>query len=207
MKLVLAHTVLLVLLLCSCKKEQSIVIQANDLGTGQGTAYAGMTFSVIQSKPAWNEDKITTIYEGVLDENGHASFDVKMNKDWTYVLSVSQPDGICYGDALIHYLDNQNSNLVTIKYAKCAKLKFILNNVSCFDSNDAISYTRTWLTNNEIQGTNTYVGCDFFEGGFFELPAGEYKYDWEVTKSGNTTFHSENFTLVAGDSLVFQIDY
>ena len=193
--------------MASCKKEHNIYIQAEDLITGEGTAYAGMSFSVIQSKPAWNEDKIETIYEGVLDDNGHASFDIKIHKDWTYILSVAQPDGICHGDALIHYLDNEGNNNVTIEYSKCAKLKFILNNSACFDSNDEITYSRTWLTHVEIQGTNTYLGCDYFEGDYFDLPAGEYKYDWEVTKSGNTTYHSENFTLIPGDSLVFQIDY
>ena len=207
MKLVLTHTVLLVLLLSSCKKEHSIVIQANDLGTGEGTAYAGMTFCVIQSRPAWNQDKIKTVYEGVLDENGHASFDLKMNKDWTYILSVSQPDGICYGDALIHYLDNASGNNVKIDFAPCSNFKLILNGSGCLEPEDEIKYTRTWLTNNEVGSTIVKQNCYSFEGDYFELPAGDYVYDWEVTKSGNTTFHSENFTLVAGDSLVFQIDY
>ena len=197
----------IVLSFASCNKKHNITIQAQDYITGDGSAYTHMPFTVVQSRTGTFEDKFKTVYEGTLDQNGFASFDLKMNKDWNYILNVTEPDDICEGGVFAYYLDNETDNLVTFKYAKCAYLKFILNNTNCFNDSDAITYTRTWVTNNEIHGTNTYTGCDYYEGTYFEIPGGEYLYEWSVTKNSITTYHLDSLNLNPGDSIVFQIDY
>lgn len=190
----------------SCKKKTAVVIQAQDYNTGDGTAYAGQEYAVSESWTPFQETKSKIVATGVLDDNGKASFNLKMKNNRKYVLGVSEPDNICYGGLVQHYLEHEKNNLVIFEYAHCGYLKFILNN-TCYDSLDAITYSRTWITDNKHEGENTYFGCQYYEGNYFELPAGEYRYDWEVTKNGTTTSHSENFTLVDGDSLIFQIDY
>jgi hypothetical protein len=191
----------------SCKKKTTVVIQAEDYITGDGSVYANMEYAVAESWTPFLETKSKIVTTGFLDENGHASFDLKMKNNRKYILGVSQPDNICYGGVIQHYLDHVENNSVNFKYSNCAYLKFILNNNSCYDADDKIKYTRMWVTGSEDDGTNTYIGCDYYEGNYFELPAGEYSYDWEVTKNNITTYYNQNFSLTAGDSLIFQIDY
>jgi hypothetical protein len=204
------HLILIILLFffaTSCKKETTVVIQAQDYISGDGSAYAGQEYAVAETWTPFQETKSEIVATGFLDANGKASFNLKMKNSRRYILGASKPDNICFGGLVQHYLDHEESNTVNFDYARCAHLKFVLNNVNCFDSSDAIKYSRTWVTGNENQGENTYYGCQYYEGNYFELPAGNYRYDWEVTRNGTTTFYSENFTLVDGDSLVFELDY
>ena len=102
----------------------------------------------------------------------------------------------------LHYRKDQTTKKI---------IHLILNNVNCYGLNDEIFYSRNWITGQEgtntYNGSNTYIGCDYFEGNFNTLPVGDYEYIWEVTKNNITTYHSETFTLTEGDSNVFQIDY
>ena len=198
---------LVLLAITSCRKKTTVTIQAQDYITGSGAAYAGKEYAVSESWTPILETKSKIVASGFLDQNGHASFNLKMKGNRKYVLGVSQPDNICYGGLKQYYLESQKSNVVNFTYAHCAYLKFILNNVNCFNSNDAITYTRIWLTDNDINGSNTYTGCAYYEGNFFELPEGNYRYDWVVTKNGTSTSFSQNFTLTNSDSTTFQINY
>ncbi|MBD3636382.1 MAG: hypothetical protein HUJ25_03495 [Crocinitomicaceae bacterium] len=208
----LTQNILFLIILLSgvtaCKKKTTVVIQAEDYITGSGTAYAGMQYSVVETWTPFFEVKSNTVASGVLDENGAASFELKMKENRKYNLGIETPDNICYTEVSIQEpLTYGENNAVNFKYAACGYLKFILNNTNCFDSTDKIEYTRTWLTGNKGDGTNIYYGCDYFEGSFFPVPAGDYKYDWEVTKNSVTDFFSQSFTIANGDSTIFQIDY
>ena len=90
-------------------------------------------------------------------------------------------------------------------------IRLILNNVNCNGLNDEIHYSRSWLTGQEgtstFNGSNTYIGCDYFQGNYNDLPIGEYEYVWEVTKNNITTYHSETFTLSENEYKTYQIDY
>jgi len=207
LKLKTLSVCLVLIVTVSCKKKHNVIIQAEDYINGDGSAYAGMAFSIAQSRPAWNQDKVTNVYQGVLDENGHAAFDLKMHKDWSYILSINQPDGICHGGVTFHYLENEDNNLVNFNYAKCSYLKFSIENTSCIDTEDKIVYRRDWLTGNEIGPSVTQMGCFQFEGDYFEIPAGQYSYDWEVTKNSVTNYFDTTFTVGAGDSLTYLLEY
>lgn len=202
---------LIVLGLCiasiACKKTHNINIQAIDLNGGSKNAYAGIDFAIIQSRPGIGTDEFKRVYEGIFDDNGQASFDLKMNKNWSYILTMSEPENICYNNAFGIRLSNDKSNNVTFDYAKCGKLKFILNNQNCNGSEDKVKYSRRWLTTDKFDGENTYFGCEYFEGDFFNLAAGSYNYTWTVTKNNTSTSFSEDFTITAGENTTFAINY
>ncbi|PWH84759.1 hypothetical protein [Brumimicrobium oceani] len=202
----LLYIVLILFFATSCKKKTAVVIQAQDI-TSDGAAYAGQEYAVAESWTPFQETKSKIVATGFLDANGKASFNLKMKNNRKYVLGVSQPDNICDGGLIQHYLDHDKNNTVIFKYAQCSYLKFNVHNINCNGPNDEVKYKRIWLTGNNEGTQIVKLGCFNFEGNYFELPAGNYRYDWEVTKNATTTYHSENFTLVAGDSSVFQIDY
>jgi hypothetical protein len=203
----LLYIALILVFASSCKKKTAVVIQAQDYITGDGSAYTGQEYAVAESWTPFQETKSKIVATGLLDANGKASFNLKMKNNRKYVLGVSQPDNICDGGLIQHYLDHDKNNTVIFEYAQCSYLKFNVHNINCNGPNDEVKYKRIWLTGNNEGTQIVKLGCFNFEGNYFELPAGNYRYDWEVTKNATTTYHSENFTLAAGDSSVFQIDY
>ena len=214
---------LLILLvsLASCKKKHNVTIQAQDVVSGDGSAYANMPFTVVESRTGAFEDKHKTAYEGVLDANGYASFDLKMNKDWNYILNVEQPDNICYGGALAHYLDNESNNVVNIDYLKCGYLDIKSNNLNCEDSSDEFRF-RFYFSNNPdiytykgfgtlnewhnqaIYGCMDYSNAEPF---YRDVPEGEYTVEWEVIRQSGTTTGTNVFTITENDTITYIIEY
>lgn len=205
MKIIL-YTLFIGLLLTSCKKTR-VVIQANDLVSGGGNAYAGMEYAVVEKWTPLFEPKTKIVHTGFLNENGHATFDIKMKNNKKYIVGVAQPDEICFGGLIGHYLEHDKNNLVNFNYASCGYLKFIRINTNCFDENDKIEYQRIWLTTNTLNPVVTSFGCTNYTGDFFSLPAGNYRYEWEVTRNGVVTNHSQDFTIPVGDSVIFELEY
>ncbi|WP_107038338.1 hypothetical protein [Brumimicrobium mesophilum] len=150
---------LVALLLAGCKKETSVVIQAQDL-TGDGTAYAGQENAVSESWTPFFETKSKIVATGFLDENGKASFNLKMKNNRKYVLGVSEPDNICYGGLVQHYLDHEKNNLVDFDYLTCGYLDIKSNNVNCEDANDEFRYKY-------YVSSNPYIYIYIYIRGFY----------------------------------------
>src|SRR5690554_1743814 len=124
----------------SCKKETSVVIQAKDYNTGDGTAYAGQEYAVSESWTPFQETKSRIVATGFLDENGKASFNFKMNNNRKYVMGVSEPDNICYGGLVQHYLEHEKNNLVDFDFLTCGYLNINFINVNCENANDEFRF-------------------------------------------------------------------
>ena len=200
----------------SCKKKHNITIQAQDYITGDGSAYAGMSFSVIQSRPGYPEDKIKTVYEGVLEHYVYASFDLKMHRDWVYVLSVSQPDNICYGDAVIHYLENESSNFVPIDYLKCGSLNVNFVNMNCEGVEDEFRFKYYHTNDTSIyiywafwgSAQTNLTGCqNAVSPVYYDRPVGNYTLEWEAIRQSGTTYGTETFDVFENDSTTYLIEY
>jgi hypothetical protein len=86
-------------------------------------------------------------------------------------------------------------------------MKLHVHNLNCIDSNDEIKFRRLWLSTNESNDFVIQSGCFQFDGDYFSLPIGNYKYEWYVTKNGVTTFHDSIFTLSANQYFDFTINY
>ena len=207
----------LVLMVASCKKKTNVVIQAQDYITGDGSGYAGMEYAVVETWTPVLETKSKIVATGFLDENGHAAFDLKMKNNRKYILGVAQPDNICYGGVVQHYLDHEKNNNVNFEYAHCAYSKLILTNASCFGPDDKlILYQTDDLENiNDTFGWE-HNGCVYWETtggtdgaplGYSRINYGNIYYKWEVTKNSITTNYYDTIFYPAGSYTTYQIDY
>src|SRR5690554_4261079 len=176
----------------SCKKETSVVIQAKDYNTGDGTAYAGQEYAVSESWTPFQETKSKIVATGFLDANGKASFNLKMKNNRKYVMGVSEPDNICYGGLVQHYLEHEKNNIVDFKYSFCSYLKINFNNVNCYDNNDLFKFYYEGRQIPGKEGLNGSLareasGCYAYQNpDFSETPAGKYYYSWEITRNGSS---------------------
>jgi hypothetical protein len=207
----------LLLALVSCKKSTLVTIQAQDYLTGDGSAYAGMEYAVAETWTPYLETKSKIVKTGFLDENGYASFDLKMKNNRSYILGVSQPENMCYGGLQQHYLDHEKNNAITFEYAHCAYSKLILNNASCIGPEDKLILYQTddleniddtfgWEHNGCVHW-ETAGGTDGAPIGYSRINYGNIYYKWEVTKSGVTSTYYDTVYYPATEFITYQIDY
>jgi membrane-bound inhibitor of C-type lysozyme len=197
----------------SCKKKTTVVIQAQDYITGNGSAYAGKEYAVAESWTPFQEAKSEIVATGYLDANGQASFVLKMKNNRKYILGVSEPDNICYGGLVQHYLEHDKNNSVNFKYAYCSNLKINFNNVNCFDNTDLFKF---YYEGRQIPGkeglngslAKEATGCYTYENpNFSETPAGSYFYRWEIIRNGSLTIVYDTITLVKSQYYIYDVDY
>jgi hypothetical protein len=190
------------LLLFSCGKKRSIVITAKNPVTGQ--PYAGLSYYVVSSRGNGSRTEAS----GVLNENGEAAVTLRI-KDRSYNVRVVAPENTCYNKniTLSYNYPYDNNHVFSFEFAECANLKLHVHNLNCIDSNDEIKFRRLWLSTNESNDFVIQSGCFQFDGDYFSLPIGNYKYEWYVTKNGVTTFHDSIFTLSENQYFDFTINY
>ncbi|PWH84758.1 hypothetical protein [Brumimicrobium oceani] len=203
----------------SCKKETSVVIQAQDYITGDGTAYAGQEYAVSESWTPFQETKSKIVATGFLDANGKASFNLKIKNNRKYVMGVSEPDNICYGGLVQHYLDHEKNNLVVFDYLTCGKVIVPTNNINCEGVDDKMQYKYYYTENPEIykyRGAGGYPdwseitfveGCTSFPGGYNLIPVGNYTFEWRVIRQSGTTTGIDYFTVTENDTTTYIFDY
>ena len=193
--------------LFSCGKERSIKIKAINAATGE--PYAGLEYRVASSRTAANGEKYRTEASGTLNANGEAFVTIKQKTGRTYSVRVVEPTNSCYNKQITQYFDSpfDQDGTFTFEFAECAYLKLQIHNVNCIDSNDEIKFRRLWLSTNESNNFVIQTGCFQFDGNYFSLPMGQYKYEWIVTKNGITTVHDSIFTLSANQYFDFAINY
>ena len=134
----------------SCKTDTSVVIQAQDYNTGNGSAYAGQEYAVAETWTPFQETKSKIVAEGFLDANGKASFHLKMKNSRRYILGVSQPDDICYGGLVQYYLDHEESNLVNFDFLTCGNAIVPTSNINCEGGDDKMQYKYYYTDNPDI---------------------------------------------------------
>jgi hypothetical protein len=215
------YIVLILFFAASCKKKTAVVIQAQDYITGEGSAYAGQEYAVSESWTPFQETKSKIVATGFLDENGKASFNLKMNRNRRYVMGVSEPDNICYGGLVQHYLEHEKNNLVDFKYAECGYLDIKSNNVNCEDTNDEFRYKYFVSSNpdiyiykgflyNGVWAQGVYIGgCQDYSGIYIynQRPVGNYTVEWEVKRTSGTTTGTEYFSILENDTITYVIEY
>ncbi|MCB9222751.1 MAG: hypothetical protein H6582_01135 [Crocinitomicaceae bacterium] len=208
---------LLTVWLSSCKKESTVTIKAMDYITGEGAVYANLNFEVVEKHTPFQEEKSKVVYTGQLDQNGQASFTLKMNPKRNYVLGIEDPPNLCYGEVQQYYLDHASNNNVTFEFAQCAFSKLIINNANCIDANDKLVLYRS-NDLGTIDGTYAWEhnGCVYWEttggvdgdpAGYSSIPYGNIYYHWEVTKNNITTSHHDTVFYNIGEYKTYQIDY
>ena len=107
----------------------------------------------------------------------------------------------------VQYNISQQNNTIDVPLVSLSFLKLKISNVNCEDSDDEIFYQRHWLSGNESSNGVSQFGCFDYEGEFFKVPMGAYKYTWDVTRNGVTESFEEEFYIDKGEEKVFEILY
>jgi len=211
--------ILLIGLVASCKKNHHVIhVKARNIVTGSGETYAGLKFSVVAKTPGIFEAHYKNVYEGYLDANGEATFDLKMKNNKSYSLGIELPEGTEYFNdlyfSLKHDLKNQS---VIVEFVPRAYLKLIINNDNCLGSNDTLRlYQGNQIGTFDFTKNWDLIGCINWESpggtdgcplGYSCIPMGAQYFKWEVIKSGVTDVFYDTIYLDAGEYKTFEINY
>jgi len=200
----------------SCKKNHHVIhVKATNIVTGTGAQYEGLKFSVVATTPGVFESNYKNVYEGYLDANGEASFDLKMKNNKSYSLGIQLPENTCYFNDLYFSLKHDLKNqIVEVEFAPCAYLKLKVNNVNCEGPSDNF---KLFYMGRLVGGQGDSIvgalsqegnGCYSYEGvSFSDVPMGEIYYRWEVTRTSGTEIFYDTIYLDAGEYKTFEINY
>jgi hypothetical protein len=194
-------------LLTSCSKERNFHLRAKNAVTG--VPYAGLNYYIVEEREGNNGTDYTTVATGTLDGNGEKLVPVKVRKNRSYVIRLDPPPNWCYMNKVSYSYTIQGDKNPTFDFtfAPCAYLKLDIHNVNCIDNNDEIKFKRSWISGNQTNDFLIQNGCFQYDGDYFSLPAGNYKYEWQVTKNGITTMFDSLFQLSENQYYNFQINY
>ncbi len=215
---------LIVFAFVSCKKKTFITIQAENYITGEGSAYAGAKYYVVESYTPFFEVKSKQVANGILDANGHAVFEIKADRNKKYNLSISMPTNVCY-TAFRNYqsLEEGEDNVFNFKYGTCGYARIPFDNVLCISDTDRFQFTfynsidpYIYIYRGAIGGEADnyywskyafYEGCDAAFGDFKIVPIGPYTLDWRVMRGADTTYGTNTFYVNENDTTVYLIEY
>ncbi|MEX1002856.1 MAG: hypothetical protein WDZ35_12130 [Crocinitomicaceae bacterium] len=143
-------------------------------------------------------------------ENGVYEFGFKAKKNKTYWAEAAIDIDKYYTVKFSNFmnLSNGETNEVEFELVSYAYLTFDIKNVSCFDSNDKLIFSRTSET-----GYNGYTdviidGCyEDSSGAFGKVPMGKWFFEWQVTKNSTTNTYYDTIELEKGEYRVYELDY
>ncbi len=215
--------------IAACRKKYTVTIQAQNLtNLSDGSHYAGMKYVVVERKVGAFENKYKTVKEGVLNENGYASFDVRKHFNRTYDLGIEEPENTCYSEVTIKYhLKNEQSDVVNFNYAPCGCLTLPRKNVNCEGPNDKMQLKYYYTNNPDVyfyKGYTTGENHDWNDVFFIEgcvdntyllnenicgteVPAGNYTIEWIVYRPSGTTTGIDYFTVAENDTTTYVLEY
>lgn len=191
----------------SCGKKATVHIKA--INTVTGEPYAGLAYGITATSSGFNGEKKVFEETGTLDANGEAYVSVRVKTGRTYSVGTSKPPNMCYDKSIQYTFGKEDlPNLdFQFEYAECANFNLEIHNVNCQGPSDTFTYKRKWLNGDDQGIFQTQTGCYNFAGNFIQLPIGSYKYEWEVTRSGVTTFHDSLFSLSENQYYTFVLNY
>lgn len=198
--------------LSSCKKEVTITVKIKDKVTSNGIANTHVWIVEQTNAAVGGSGVYNDVFEGYTDSNGELVITERFNTNFSYRIYANPPnssEGYCYFNEISQHLflgGVFESEEITFEYAECAKVRLIINNLNCFDSQDSIYYERIWESGAESYD-HFQIGCVNITTGYGEIPYGEYRYEWNATKNGVTTFHDTTFFLNPGDSVTVTMNY
>jgi hypothetical protein len=207
----------------SCKKKTFITIQAENYITGEGSAYAGAQYIVVESYTPFFEVKSKQVANGILDANGHAAFEIKADRNKKYNMSISMPTNVCYtGFSNYQSLEEGEDNVFNFKYGPCGYLNLQLNNVLCegpsdkfqvkyYSSIDPKIYFYSGFTKGADNSWSDHLfvdGCHVYTGDYSEgIPLGPYEIAWRVIRGTDTTYGADTFVIEENDTTTYLIEY
>jgi hypothetical protein len=204
---------ILLVLVISCKKEESkhwtevkITVQNDITGEPIGDAFCGVytqTGGVING----GVEELHTSNTA----NGVYEFGFKAKKNKTYWAEAIYDNDKYYNINFSTFmnLNNGAENEFLMTLVPRGQLSTKITNVSCFDTNDEIIVYRPNL---DVPSYNGYsptpkFGCYTGTSSYVSLPTGRYSFEWHVTKNNITDVFYDTLNLMAGDSVLYEINY
>jgi len=224
LKILIVITTLL--LFTACKKNHTITLQAQNLtNSADGSHYAGMKYGVFERGYTFSDNN-NVLAKGTLNQNGKAVFDVKLNRNLDYVLGIQKPDNVCYTEITLEYpIEFNEDNTINFDYSPCGYLRPLEKNINCEGNTDEFRFKFHYSDDPDIyiytgftSGANHYWNTVFFlEGCFdntntiensaFEIPEGNYTYEWQVVRPSGTTTGIDYFTVTENDTTTYILEY
>ena len=218
-----ALLILLVFTLFSCKKKTFVTIQAENYITGEGSAYAGAKYYVVESYTPLFQVKAKQVVSGTLDANGHAAFELKMDNNKIYDLRIAVPSNVCYTEMSTDIgVEREENNVINFKYAPGGYFNAQRNNIACEGPTDKFQYVFNVLGNPDIYIYTGFVsgadyhwtptvfieGCHSYLGDQSRLvPIGTYEIAWRVIRGTDTTYGADTFVIEENDTTTHLIEY
>ena len=209
----------------SCKKKTFVTIQAENYVTGEGSAYAGAKYYVVESYTPLFQVKSKQVVAGTLDENGHAAFELKMDNNKIYDLRIAVPSNVCYTEMASDIgVNREENNVINFKYGTCGYVKMSSENVNCIDETDKFHFTYYTSPDSKIYINRSYIlgeaenyswnsqvasalGCISKSWPILQVPVGSYVIDWRVIRGTDTTNGADTFVIEENDTTTYLIEY
>ena len=199
----------------------------NLLNLNDGSDYAGMEYVVVESWTPVFEVKTKHVASGVLDQNGHAAFEIKMKNKRIYNLSIAQPENICYGgvgfiNQSLASLDHKKNNNINFEYGVCGSVNVPTNNFNCEGPSDKLWYKYYYTMNPDIYLYRGFtgvgdtgwdpnagtLGCLNYAGDYYEkIPAGDYTFEWHIERPSGVVDGIDYFTVTENDTTTYLLEY
>ncbi|MEX1193008.1 MAG: hypothetical protein WEA99_13655 [Brumimicrobium sp.] len=200
------------LFLFSCGKKRMIKVSAINPATGEGYAY--LPFKVTSSKSVFMETQYKTEYEGELDENGQAAFELRQKNSRSYSIATSTPndDGSlpCYiNDASMSFSKPGTNYNFQFEYAPCAYRTLKIENVNCEGVDDLFELDMRLLYDEDhtVFSFSPKSGCYSNQFNNEKVPAGKWVVEWWVTRSSNTNHFTDTIYISKNESFTYEINY
>ncbi|GAA0875984.1 hypothetical protein GCM10009118_23930 [Wandonia haliotis] len=200
---------LISLFLFSCTKKETLRVSVVNVVTGEPVV--GNTISIVEIfnvSDGVSGSKTKDFYSGQTNSEGVLYVTEKFNENRRYEVFVGQfPEEHCYLNRMGYTWSVGEATDLAFEYAPCAYLKLKIENVNCLSEEDEIFYRRFWLSGGESTNGVSQYGCFSYIGNYFDVPMGEYRYEWEVTRNGVTNYYDTAFSINAGGYYDLEINY
>jgi hypothetical protein len=214
-----------IFLIFSCDKEESdlwteVHVKATDYNTGE--PLSDVYIGIIEWNEKWlGDDKGKSISEGFTDVSGEYHFELKAKRgDGFSYEYLAQPNPAKYNQVYfqqIDYLKKGNVHNYEVKLVEHGFLNMDFVNASCEGGNDQLHY-RYYFEHPEYS-QYIYIYNFYWENlskdgcenntivAYQQLPAGNYKIEWNVTRDSGYSEGSDTFFVGNGDSLTYLLEY
>lgn len=217
---------ILILLICSCKKEEtktvSITGKVNNLGTFN--TEPGISIVLVRSDALTNDGRTQgVIARTITDVNGNYSLTTEISDAFNYTLKVDadenlywidKPNWGTYVEYNLGYNDSFESRDFSI--SKKAEIDVDFNYANVLDTNDKI-VLRFYRPNGEAYWYNFISSpgpdphtdldlSDYFLGTTRDLFEGQQSLQCTYTKDGLDSVFIVNYNLIAGQTTIVALD-
>ena len=200
---------LLLLATISCGKKATVHIKA--INAVSGEPYSGLAYGITATRTGNNGEKLVYEERGFLDANGEAYVPIRVRTGRTYNVGITDPPNTCYVNNIKYTFGKEDiPNLdFQFEFAECGFLQLKVKNISCFNSNDVITFNTQPLNLDGYNNINpqTKTGCYDNEFIDSQVPYGPWIATWQVTKNGITTNHDSTFYINENQHYYFLLEY